>query len=76
MSRDFYLLPANDASQPLWTARGGVVAGVCMLFFDTPYPGSARELRATHFGDGVSPFASCVQKRGWKSHTEHDMTRP
>ena len=43
-----------------------MVAGVCMLFFATPYPGSASVLRATIFVAGRLPSHFRSQRGGWK----------
>ncbi len=50
-----------------------MVAGVCMLFFATPYPGSASELRATIFVAGVFAIAYALQKR-WLERRIQSLT--
>jgi two-component system sensor histidine kinase DegS len=63
-----YLLTAAIA---LYTPREvALVAGVCILFFLTPYPGSAQVFRATIVVAGVFASAFSFQKRWLEKRVE------
>jgi signal transduction histidine kinase len=47
-----------------------LVAGVCILFFATPYPGSAKVLRATIVATGLFAAAFSFQKRWLEKRLE------
>jgi len=48
-----------------------LVAGVCILFFATPYPGSAKVLRATIVATGLFACAFSFQKRWLEKRLEN-----